>query len=50
MDNLDLQIFFGDLFERCKNEEQVDRLYWRLIDNLELCKDERLEVLEENNE
>lgn len=47
MDDLDLQIFFGDLFERCKNEQQVDRLYNKLMDNLELCKDERLEILEE---
>lgn len=45
MDDLDLQIFFGDLFERCKNEEQVDRLFFRLMDNLELCKDERLEII-----
>jgi hypothetical protein len=47
MDNLDLQIFFGDLFEKCKNVEQVDRLYNRLIDNLEICKEERLDVLGE---
>ena len=45
MDDLDLQIFFGDLFERCKNVEQVDRLYFKLMDNLELCKDERLECI-----
>ena len=47
MDNLDLQIFFGDLFEKCKNVEQVDRLYNRLMDNLEICKEERIDILEE---
>lgn len=45
MDDLDLQIFFGDLFEKCKNEQAVDRLYARLMDNMEICKEERLDAL-----
>ena len=47
--DLDIQIFFGELFENCKNEEQVDKLYQRLLDNLELCRDERIEILEGDN-
>lgn len=47
MDSLDLQIFFGDLFQRCKNEQEVAIMYDKLIDNLEICKDERLESIGE---
>ena len=47
MDDLDLQIFFGEFFIKCKNEEEVDKVYDKLLDNLDICRDERLEELED---
>ena len=48
MNILDLQIFFGNLFFSCKNVKEVGRLYQRLIDILETCRDAKLDDLEEN--
>lgn len=49
MDRLDLEILFGELFEKCKNEEQVIRLEDELYEIIDLCKEEYLDMLEEEN-
>lgn len=45
MSDLDIQIYFDSLFENCKNEYEIEMLFNRIYENLELCKDEMLEMV-----
>jgi hypothetical protein len=44
---LSLEIFIGEIFEVCDNEEQIEFVKENLIDIIECVADERLEELEE---
>lgn len=47
IDVLGLQIFFGDLYEVCETEEEVERISELLSDINEDIADERLSEIEE---
>jgi hypothetical protein len=40
---LDIQIFFDDLFEICKNEDEIEWLYENLSSALEVSREERID-------
>lgn len=46
VNSLDIDIYFGDLFEECKNESEVEWLKELLISSCECIAEERLEELE----
>lgn len=50
MSDLDIQIYFDSLFENCKSEYEIEMLFYRIYENLELCKDEMLEILKGEND
>ena len=39
---LDLEILLGDLFLKCKNEEEIDWLYKEILSALDMIHDEAI--------
>lgn len=46
LQSLNLQIFFGDMFAKCKNEHEVEWVQEQLQGHVEGTAEERLEELE----
>ena len=44
---LDIQIYLGDLFDRCEDEHDVDWLAGQLIDMVDCMAEETIEEMEE---
>lgn len=47
---LDMQIMFGDIFEKCKTKEELDRICYDLECAMEDCYGDRLEEIERDME
>ena len=43
--SLDLEIFFGELYEKCNSESEIDWLQEQLISMIECAAEERKEEL-----
>lgn len=46
LQSLDLQIFFGELFEECENEREVEWLTEQICETAECIGEERLNEIE----
>ena len=43
---LDMQIMFGDIFEKCKTKEELDRIHYDLEWAMDDCYGDRLEEID----